>query len=228
MRSFKKRRGASICFVIIIPTQSKVSPVRLCQNSNGSVPHFVGKVKQTSHFSVTRHCRFVVFRTTISSCAHFVKRTFSDNHSIFQPFSMLQNKNCVYLADKLFATCKCILLPDRPRKRPPDTQQERGKMPRSCCLVSRHRLCHQVAHIVRCALRMVEIVEIGTPAAVDEPSDLVGHSRDAQQRRHILLHLRFADLKPILFTSEVYVTSILNVDRSRAQGRQSQLRQGAK
>lgn len=58
-------------------------------------------------------------------------------------------------------------------------------MPRSCCLVLCHRLCHQVAHIVRCALRMVEIVEIGTPAAVDEPSVLVGHSRDAQQLRHV-------------------------------------------
>ena len=58
-------------------------------------------------------------------------------------------------------------------------------MPRSCCLVLRHRLCHQVAHIVRCALRIVEIVEIGTLAAVDEPSVLVGHSRDAQQRRRI-------------------------------------------
>ena len=113
--------------VIIIPTQSKVSPVRLCQNSNGSVPHFVGKVKQTSHFSVTRHCRFVVFRTTISSCAHFVKRTFSDNHSIFRPFSMLQNNNCVYLADELYATCKCILLPDRPRKRPPIRSRSAAK-----------------------------------------------------------------------------------------------------
>ena len=108
-----------IRYVIIIPTQFKTSPVRLCQNSNGSVPYFVGKVKQTSPFSVTRRCRFVVFRTTISSCAHFVKRIFSDNHYIFRPFSMLQNNNCVYLADELYATCRCILLPDRPRKRPP-------------------------------------------------------------------------------------------------------------
>lgn len=81
---------------------------------------------------------------------------------------------------------------------------------------------------MRCALRIAEIAEIGALAAVDEPSVLVGHSRDAQQRSHILLYPRFADLKPILFTSEVYVTSILNVDRSRAQGRQPQLRQGAK
>ena len=58
-------------------------------------------------------------------------------------------------------------------------------MPRSCCLVLRHRLCRQVAYIVRCALRIAEIAEIGALAAVDEPSVLVGHSRDAQQRRHI-------------------------------------------
>lgn len=96
---------------IIIPALRSTSPVRLCQNSNGSVPHFVGKVKQTSHFSVTRRCRFVVFRTTISSCAHFVKRTFADNHSIFRPFYMVQNNNCVYLADELFPSASASFCP---------------------------------------------------------------------------------------------------------------------
>ena len=86
--------------VIIIPALRSTSPVRLCQNSNGSVPHFVGKVKQTSHFSVTRHCRFAFFHTAISSCTHFVKRVFADDHAIFRPFYMLRNNYCVYLADK--------------------------------------------------------------------------------------------------------------------------------
>lgn len=61
-----------------------------------------------------------------------------------------------------------------------------------------------------------------------QPNDTLITYIEGRERHSVVLHLRFADLKPILFTSEVYATSILNVDRSRAQGRQSQLRQGAK